>query len=608
MQLPISSPTSYSGPGPCRSNGWGYTTHRHRGTGFSVWTRRNVMTRPLFFHPSHHIFNLQKLSLHRSPLVKATFIVKGITFSGVAMLDSGCSTCIVPISQLLKEAKKHVTHSDVHIKGINGRITALGELHCNINNGNRDSPIFEDINVLVTTQDTPILIGQNILAHNTLGTYIIDNQNTTVEFRCTFTSGYTVHTAPMILASTSRHGPAYGALTSHNANQPTIGPQPNIQTLDQKVNWLKQSVGISLPNHPNRDELDATADLLIRYADIIGTENSIKGTFIRAVRIPTNGQSRAPKQHTIAQALEADIDAEIKRMATEGIIESYTNSRGFNSSVFAVHKKNGLVSVVANCKRTLSKVLFDLDPYPMPQIDHLFNRIGEGNKYFASLNPRSGSWQIEIDEWDHHKTAFTWRDWCYQYTHLAFGLTSAGQIFSRSIAEALATVESRDNILSYIDNNLVHAKTFNKYILALEQLFIAFRKFGLKLNPDKCTSLTSEAKFLGRIVNSKGFKADPEYVRAIREMKPPTSKKELQSLIGRLLWIRQFLETRLHEQIRYMFSSLMSPIHELNKVNKPFAWIERADNAFEKNQEATLFTTCHLLSGFFAAVHIHHWR
>ena len=156
------------------------------------------MARPMFFHPSHHIFNLQKLSLHRSPLVKATFTVKGITFSSVAMLDSGCSTCIVPISRLPKEAKKHVTHSDVHIKGNNGSITALGEPHCNINIGNHDSPIFKDINVLVTTQDTPILIRQNILAHNTLGSYIIDNQNATVEFRHTLTSGYTVHTAPII--------------------------------------------------------------------------------------------------------------------------------------------------------------------------------------------------------------------------------------------------------------------------------------------------------------------------------------------------------------------------------------------------------------------------
>ena len=243
-------------------------------------------------------------------------------------------------------------------------------------------------------------------------------------------------------------------------------------------------MGLSLPNHPNHDELEATADLLIRYADIIGTENDMKGPFIRAVRIPINGQSRALKQHPVAQALEADIDAEIKCMATESIIESCTNPRGFNSPVFAVRKKNGSVRVVANFKRTLNKVLVDVDSYPMPRINHLFNKIGEGNKYFASLDLCSGYWQREIDERDRHKTAFTWRDRCYQYTRLAFGLTSAGQIFSRWIAEALATVESRDNISSYIDNNQVHAKTFDKYILALEQLFIALRKFGLKLNPD----------------------------------------------------------------------------------------------------------------------------
>ena len=134
-----------------------------------------------------------------------------------------------------------MTHPDVHIKGIDGSITALSELHCNINIGNRDLPIFEDISVLVTTQDTPRIrmIRQNILAHNTLDSDIIDNQNTTVEFRHTFTSGYTVHTAPIIPASTSPHGPSYGALTNHNNNQPTIRPQPNIQTLDQKLNWLK---------------------------------------------------------------------------------------------------------------------------------------------------------------------------------------------------------------------------------------------------------------------------------------------------------------------------------------------------------------------------------
>ena len=84
-------------------------------------------------------------------------------------------------------------------------------------------------------------------------------------------------------------------------------------------------------------------------------------------------------------------------------------------------------------------------------------------------------------------------------------------------------------------------------------------------------------------MNSDGFKADPEYVRAIIDMKPPTTRKELQSLIGRLVWIRQFIETRLNESIRTdMFSNLMAPINELNNPGRTFIWTEGANKAFNK--------------------------
>ena len=90
-------------------------------------------------------------------------------------------------------------------------------------------------------------------------------------------------------------------------------------------------------------------------------------------------------------------------------------------------------------------------------------------------------------------------------------------------------------------------------------------------------------KYLGWIVCSDGFRADPEYVHTIREMEPPTTKKALQSLIGHLVWIRQFLETCLHKRIRSdTFSNLMGSIHKLNKTNKSFTWTERANKAFKK--------------------------
>ena len=148
-----------------------------------------------------------------------------------------------------------------------------------------------------------------------------------------------------------------------------------------------------------------------------------------------------------------------------------------------------------NFKRTLNEVLVDLDPYPMSRIDNLFNKIGEGNKYFASLDLQSDCWQIVI------AISITWRDRCYKYTRPAFGLTSAGLIFSHCIAEALATVACRDIISYYIDDNLIHAKTFEECMFALEQLYTALCKFGLKLNPNKYTFLDSRGEVPRR--NSK---------------------------------------------------------------------------------------------------------
>ena len=457
-------------------------------------------------------------------------------------MDSGCTTCIIPISRLPEDARRHVSKSNIRVQGIGGNISILGKLTCDITLSDDTSPAFCNIDTLITTSDIPILIGQNILSHHTLLSY-------TVPLSTTF------HPRKKLT-----HNLAHGALTISNEElQATARSSPNGLTLNQKLHWLKQTVGQSLPDHHNRSELEATADLLISYADILGTNNNRRGTFIKSIRIPTNGQFRSQKQHPTAQVLEDDIDAEIARMASEGVIEPCNDPKGFNSPVFAVREKNGKIRVVANFK-----VLVDLEPYSIPTIDSTFNKIGEGNKYFSTLDLRNGLWQIVIDELDRHKTAFTWKGRCFQYTRLAFGLTSAGQI-SRCIAA------SRANISSYIDDNLVHAKTFEEYVTALEQLFIALCKFGSKLNPEKCIFLASETKFLGCIMNSDRFKANPEYVRAIINMKPPTTRKELQSLIRRLVWIQQFIETRLNESIRTdMFSNLMAPINELNKPGQTF--------------------------------------
>lgn len=152
-------------------------------------------------------------------------------------------------------------------------------------------------------------------------------------------------------------------------------------------------------------------------------------------------------------------------------------------------------------------------------MDQPLYKIGEGNKYFASLDLKSGYWQIVIEECSRYKITFTWRDQCFQSTRLLLRLTSAGHIFSRCVTGAPATVSSHDNISSYIDDSLVHASIFKGCLTNMRQLFSALKMYGLKLNPEKCIFLAPKAKFLGRIFNSKGFQADPEFVCIILDIK-----------------------------------------------------------------------------------------
>ena len=51
----------------------------------------------------------------------------------------------------------------------------------------------------------------------------------------------------------------------------------------------------------------------------------------------------------------------------------------------------------------------------------------------------------------------------------------------------------------------------------------------------------TEGKLLGRIVFAEGIKIDPERVKAILKISIPRNKKEIQSFIGKINFLRWFI-------------------------------------------------------------------
>ena len=63
----------------------------------------------------------------------------------------------------------------------------------------------------------------------------------------------------------------------------------------------------------------------------------------------------------------------------------------------------------------------------------------------------------------------------------------------------------------------------------------------MKLNPAKCAFGVFAEKFLGFIVNNRGIEANPDKIKVVLNMQPPSNTKEVQRLIGRIVALSRFV-------------------------------------------------------------------
>lgn len=60
----------------------------------------------------------------------------------------------------------------------------------------------------------------------------------------------------------------------------------------------------------------------------------------------------------------------------------------------------------------------------------------------------------------------------------------------------------------YVDDILVKSKESHQHLLHLEEMFQILDRFGMKLNPAKCSFRETYGNFLGHFVLRRGIEAD----------------------------------------------------------------------------------------------------
>jgi hypothetical protein len=79
------------------------------------------------------------------------------------------------------------------------------------------------------------------------------------------------------------------------------------------------------------------------------------------------------------------------------------------------------------------------------------------------------------------------------------------------------------------------------HVSDLAETFANTRRVGLKLNPEKCVFGITKGKILGCLISTKRIEANPNKIRAIREMEESKTKKNIQKLNGRVAALNRFI-------------------------------------------------------------------
>ena len=207
------------------------------------------------------------------------------------------------------------------------------------------------------------------------------------------------------------------------------------------------------------------------------------------------------------------------------------------------------------------------DSFPLPRIDLIVDATA-GHELLSFMDAFSGYNQISMDPDDKEKTSFVTAQGTYCYRVMPFRLKNAGATYQR-LVNRMFQKQIGTTMEVYIDDMLVKSTTAELHIAHMSEAFQILRKYNMKLNPAKCAFGVSIGKFLGFIVNHRGIEANPDKIKFVLNMPPPSGIKEVQCLTGRIAALSRFV-SRASDKCQPFFQVL----------KKAFQWDTKCKEAF----------------------------
>ena len=183
----------------------------------------------------------------------------------------------------------------------------------------------------------------------------------------------------------------------------------------------------------------------------------------------------------------------------------------------------------------------------MPRVSESLEAMS-GAKVFSTIDLASAYHQVEVEEQDKPKTAFTTPFGLYEWNRMPFRLANAPATFMR-----LMTNIFRDDLL-YLDDIIIFSPDLDSHLVRLDLVLDKLNQHGLKVEAKKYCLFRKRVRFLGHIIFDQGIHTDPEKISAVAGWLRPDSLKELRWFLGFCSYYRRFAR---------WYASIVAPLHKL---------------------------------------------
>ena len=326
-------------------------------------------------------------------------------------------------------------------------------------------------------------------------------------------------------------------------------------TLNNKV----EQIGLSV------DEVQGKFTLLDEFQDVFKGLGCVEGDY--DIKLKANSHPTIQPQRNVPLRLIDKLKETLNDLEKKDIIAKVEEPVTWVSNLVIVEKANKTLRLCLD-PPDLNEAI-EKEDFKPPSFETISSTLN-GCKVFSVVDMSNCYWHQKLTEESSFLCVFNSPLGRYRFKRMPFGISCASEVAQKMVEKHFGDISGA---LPIFDDIIIGGRDEQEHDLILRKVLTRARERNIKFNRDKIQFRVNKVKYMGEVVSELGFSPDPDKISAIHNMPTPSSKQDLQRLLGMINYLAKYIPN---------MSELTAPLRSLLKSDVPWTWFPEHDTALTK--------------------------